>query len=141
LTGLRHGVALAAALVVALVAIGGWAFPAAAHGVHPHGGPGFTVTGAGLHRQPAATQVPRSHDMAADATSLDQGSRHETPDRSHGSECCCGSALCHAGVVFVSTAVVTPPAHGERVRPEPSAGEEGRAPSGLERPPRDVLTA
>jgi hypothetical protein len=134
LTELPNKLALLAAFLVALLVMGGGAPPAAAHATHAHGA---TTAPSPDHRQPGGSLGAQSHVVEAHATSPDLPYR--VPDPSRDSDCCCGSAVCHAaGVTLAVTVLVLPEPKGARVKAEPSFGPERRAPSGLERPPRTL---
>lgn len=151
MTGLRYN--LVAAFLVGLFAVAGGALPAMAHGSHSHG-VGVRATASkgqqGQTRQPSIVStvlvcsagIVHRLDAKVERRGLVAGlqSPEKFPDPPSGSECCCGSAVCHAGVAFAVTGLVLPSPHGDRVKGETSFGQEQRLPSGLERPPRGART-
>jgi hypothetical protein len=124
---------LLATLLLAVLAVGGGATSAAAHGNHSHqvttSGPDLTPQVDAL-QQLATEQVAVANDAMGPAL----------PDRDDKSDCCCGSFVCHAGVTL-SIDFSFPYPTGARVIPEPSSGQPQRNLSGLERPPRTTYIA
>lgn len=126
--------ALVAALLLAVLAVGAGAGSAAAHGNHSHhvsiGGPFGSASSsqAGEILQLAQDQVLIASDAA------EPGS----PDRHGKSDCCCGNIVCHAGVTTTSDAFPVPRLFGARVLAEPASGHPRRSSSGLDRPPRSL---
>lgn len=137
MTGLPQKLAVVAALLVAFLLVVGGAAPAVAHGSHPHPhNPTVERHQIALPSQPSeVSRASAKRDVQPHAASKSNIPR-QAPNKSGDTDCCCGSLMCHAGVTLPGALMSHPFASSERVVPEPSSSVEGRAPSGLERPPR-----
>jgi hypothetical protein len=134
-TGLLQRLAVFAAVLVALLLVGGGAAPAIAHGSHPHHATAGRYQIAYRSEPSEISGASTRHGAQvhiASKRNLPQGG----PDKSGNADCCCGGLMCHAGVTLTVELVSLPDPKGEKVVPEPSSSREQRNPFGLERPPR-----
>lgn len=137
LTGLPKALALLTTLLLAVLAAGAGASPAAAHSNHSHQAATNSSNRDVLARTQADTQLLAMDQLAG----AGHASKPFLPDEHGKSDCCCGSIMCHAGVTLAIELFPFPYPTGVRLIAEPSSGRPQRDASGLERPPRITYIA